>query len=73
MKIDCKIPVNASREAIWSVITDFEHMVDNIDAITKGEILEKPDDGNNLVGLKWQETWVMFGSEATETMWITDC
>jgi len=23
--------------------------------------------------LKWQETRVMFGSEATETMWITDC
>ena len=27
---------------------------------------------NGLVGLKWTETRLMFGKQATETMWITD-
>lgn len=72
MKIDCKIPVNASKEAIWDVITDYEHMVENIQAITKVEILEKPTKPDSLVGLKWSETRTMFGSEATETMWVTE-
>jgi hypothetical protein len=71
MKVDCKIPVNASKEAIWSVMTDFEHMVDIIQGIIKAEILERPT-SDSLVGLKWTETRIMFGSEATETMWITD-
>lgn len=72
MKLDCKIPVNASKEAIWSVITDYEHMVENIEAITKVEILEKPTSDDSMVGLKWTETRTMFGSEATETMWVTE-
>ena len=35
-----------------------------------------PPDTNqkgDITGLKWSETRTMFGSEATETMWITDC
>ena len=76
MKLDCKVPVKATKEAIWNVITDFEHIVDNITAITKAEILEQPPGTNpkgDVTGLKWSETRVMFGKEATETMWITDC
>jgi len=72
MKIDCKIPVNASKEIIWNIISDYEHMVENIGAITKVEILEKPTSADSLVGLKWTETRTMFGSEATETMWVTE-
>jgi hypothetical protein len=71
MKVDCKVPVNASKEAIWSVMTDFEHMVDIIHDITKVEIIERPT-SDSLVGLKWTETRIMFGAEATETMWITE-
>jgi hypothetical protein len=72
MKLECKVPVNASKEAIWAVISDFEHMVENIQAITKVEILEKPTTRDSLVGLKWTETRTMFGSEATETMQVTE-
>ena len=72
MKLDCKIPVNASKEAIWAVISDFEHMTENIESITNSEILERPTSKDSLVGLKWTETRTMFGSEATETMWVTE-
>ena len=76
MKIDCQLPVNASKEAIWNVITDYEHMVENIAAITKVDILERPPKDNKrgeITGLKWTETRTMFGQEATETMWVTEC
>lgn len=72
MKVDCKIPVDASKEAIWAVLTDYEHMAENIEAISKVDILEKPVSSNSLVGLKWSETRTMFGQEATETMWVTE-
>ena len=39
-EFDTKIPVDASKGAIWGVLTDYEHMADNIQAITKVEILE---------------------------------
>ena len=73
MNIDCQLAVNASKESIWAVISDYEHMVDNIQAITKVDILEKPSSKDSLVGLKWTETRTMFGQEATETMWVTEC
>ncbi|CAB9514239.1 Polyketide cyclase / dehydrase and lipid transport [Seminavis robusta] len=72
MKFDCKVPVTASKEAVWSVISDIDHAVDTIQAITKVEVLERPTSKDSLVGLKWKETRVMFGSEATETMWVTE-
>ena len=72
MKIDCKLPVNASKEAIWAIIADYEHMEENITAITKVDILERPTSKDSLVGLKWTETRTMFGQEATETMWVTE-
>ena len=70
MKLELKIPVNASPEAIWKVISDIENATENITAIESIEVLEKPTDG--LVGLKWVETRKMFGKSATETMWITE-
>jgi hypothetical protein len=72
MKVNCKVPVNASKESIWAVISDYEHIVDHIQAITKVEILERPTSPSSLVGLKWAETRTMFGQDATETMWVTE-
>ena len=72
MQLDIRIPVNATKEAIWEVISDYDHMVENITAITKVDILERPPQKDSLVGLKWTETRTMFGSEATETMWVTE-
>jgi hypothetical protein len=33
-------------------------------------VLNKPED--TLIGFKWKESRVLFGKEATETIWITD-
>lgn len=70
MKAKTNISINASREAVWSVITDIEHAEQNIEDIVSVEVVEKPETG--IVGLKWKETRVMFGKEVTETMWITE-
>lgn len=72
MKVDIKIPVDATPEAIWAVISDYDHFEDNIESITKIDILERPAKSDSLVGLKWTETRTMFGSEAQETMWVTE-
>lgn len=61
--------INAPRERVWEIVTDFDNLAENISAITSATVLERPDSG--IVGLKWQETRVMFGKEASETMWIT--
>ena len=69
MKCTVSLPINGSKEDIWNVITDIEHSEQNISAINKIEVLEKPE---KLNGLKWKETRTMFGKEATEVMWITE-
>lgn len=61
--------INAPPAQVWKIVTDFENIAKNISAITDAKILEQPDTG--IIGLKWQETRVMFGKEATETMWIS--
>ena len=70
MKLSTSIPIKANSAQVWDIISDIEHSVDNISAIEKIEVLEKPSSG--LVGLKWVETRKMFGKTATETMWITE-
>lgn len=69
MSISVSETINATREHVWSVIVDIEGAESIVDAITELSVLEKPETG--LIGLKWQESRVMFGKEATETMWIT--
>ncbi len=70
MKVSASIPIYATKEDIWNVITDIEHSQENIKAIDKIEVLNKPED--QLNGLKWRETRTMFGKEATEVMWVTE-
>ncbi len=70
MAFKSEISIAASPAKIWNVITDIENSDQFISGIQSLEILEKPDQG--LVGLKWEETRIMFGQTATETMWITD-
>tara|TARA_Y100000588_G_C13945702_1_gene792039 strand:+ start:321 stop:770 length:450 start_codon:yes stop_codon:yes gene_type:complete len=69
MKCSVSLPIDGTKEDIWSVITDIEHSDQNISGIDKIEVLEKPDE---LTGFKWRETRTMFGKEATEVMWITE-
>ena len=70
MHVSLSEQVNADPQRVWSVVTDFDHLTDNITGIVSSEILDRPSDG--LIGIKWRETRVMFGKEASETMWITD-
>ncbi|MEL6670202.1 MAG: SRPBCC family protein [Bacteroidota bacterium] len=70
MQLSSSVEINASRQDIWNTITDWENLADHISGIQSVEILEKPQSG--IVGFKWKETRVMFGKEASETMWVTD-
>ncbi|MEM8583463.1 MAG: SRPBCC family protein [Bacteroidota bacterium] len=70
MQLSSSVQIDASRQDIWNTITDWEGLADRISGIQSVEILEKPKSG--IVGFKWRETRVMFGKEATETMWVTE-
>lgn len=70
MNIKVQVPVSASKEVIWKIITDIENAAQTVSGIDKVEVLEKPSDG--FIGLKWMETRTLFGKTATETMWITE-
>ncbi|MBX2825378.1 MAG: SRPBCC family protein [Gammaproteobacteria bacterium] len=70
MSLSVSDTINAPREIVWSIITDLDGAQEIVSAITDLQVLERPDSG--ILGLKWQETRIMFGKEATETMWISD-
>ena len=70
MKVSVDIEIQKPAAAVWAVITDIENCSNIISAIKNLQVLTKPEKG--LVGLKWKETRLMFGKEATETMWITE-
>lgn len=70
MKLTEEIEITRSTPSVWAAITNIEHCQDMISNIIALKILYRPEQG--LVGLKWQETRMMFGKQATETMWITE-
>ena len=70
MKFYSEVSIDSDKSTVWQIIGDIENSSTNIDTIKEIEILEKASDG--LTGLKWRETRIMFGKEATEVMWITD-
>jgi len=70
MKVSTEIFIEASLESVWNAITNIEHSQDMITGIIGLEVLNQPE--KQLIGLTWKETRLMFGKEATETMWITD-
>ena len=70
MELSTSVSINRSVEDVWKVITDFRNCPEFIESIISLEVLDDPKD--TLVGFKWKETRIMFGKEATETMWITD-
>jgi carbon monoxide dehydrogenase subunit G len=70
MELSVFVEIEKSIEDVWKAIIDFENCSNYINSIVDIEIIENPKD--TLIGFKWKETRVMFGKEATETMWITD-
>ncbi|WP_167045171.1 SRPBCC family protein [Salinibacterium sp. ZJ454] len=69
MKIQDSINIDADRALVFEVFCDLENAAANIGAITKLEVLAGPAQLN--VGTRWRETRTMFGTEATEEMWVT--
>ena len=69
MNLTVEERINATPQQVWEVVTDIDHAAENITGITELEILDRPTTG--LIGLKWKEKRIMFGKEASETMWIT--
>lgn len=70
MEVSVEVEIAKSKEQVWQAISDIDHCMDMISGILAIEILHRPKSG--LLGLKWKETRMMFGKEASETMWITD-
>ena len=70
MHLSTSVVVKAPRHQVWQVVTDIQNAASVISGIEDIEILDQP--ANGIVGLKWKETRTMFGTTATETMWITD-
>ncbi len=70
MELSAIVNIEKPLKDVWNAIIDFENCSNYIESIIKLEILDQPQD--TLVGFKWKETRVMFGKEATETMWITE-
>ena len=70
MELSVYVEIEKPLEDVWNAIVDFKNCSSYIESIVKLEIIDEPKD--TLIGFKWKETRVMFGKEATETMWITD-
>ena len=68
MKISMSELLEAPRSDVFKLFTDIENASDRISGIRKLEVLSEVRSG---VGLRWRETRVMFGKEATEEMEIT--
>ncbi len=70
MLVEAQVTIKGSKAATWAAITDIENAAEIMSGIEKIEVLEKP--ANGLVGLRWQETRMLFGKPATAEKWITD-
>lgn len=67
MKVDLEVDVAAPPARAFHVFTDVPGAPGRVSGIKKVEMLTPPPVG---VGTRWKETRLMFGREATETMWV---
>jgi hypothetical protein len=70
MLVESQVNINGSRSAVWAVMTDIENAAEILSGVEKIEIVQKPASG--LVGMRWRETRMYFGSLATVEKEITD-
>jgi hypothetical protein len=69
MKIRIEKMINGvSKKELMDFFTDPKAFGDLHESVTKVEVLS---DVANGLGVKWRETRVMFGKEATEVMWVS--
>lgn len=69
MRVEAQLSISGSRAATWAVITDIAHAAEIFSGIEKIEMVAQP--ANDLVGLRWRETRMLFGKPATAEKWIT--
>jgi len=67
--IECRVEISAPPALVWRTVADIERAAERIPAIKSIEILPGPRTGK---GLRWRETRIMFGREATEVMEIVE-
>lgn len=70
MIIEAFITINAAKASVWASTTDIERFAQILSGVEKIEVVNKPSAG--LVGLRWKETRMLFGKEATVEKWITE-
>src|SRR5258708_29290143 len=70
MLVEVQGTINAPKEAVWAANTNIENAAEIIIGIEKIEVVEKP--ANGLVGLRWNETRMLFGKPAAVEKWMTD-
>ncbi len=70
MAIEASVTINASREAVWAVITDIDRAAERISGIVRIDVQERPAQG--VVGLRWLETRSLRGDEATVELRIVE-
>jgi uncharacterized membrane protein len=62
MIVEQSVHIATSKEKVWTVISDIEHLAEIITGVERIEILQT---GTNLLGLRWRETRMYFGSSAS--------
>ncbi|MBL7952641.1 MAG: SRPBCC family protein [Flavobacteriales bacterium] len=70
MTVEASITINASKAAVWAATTDIARFAELLSGVKKIEVVERSASG--LVGLRWKETRMLFGKEATLEKWITE-
>lgn len=62
--------IAAPAERVWAAMTDLESLPAVLTGVDAVEVLTP---GPFAVGTRWRETRRMFGKQATEEMWVTEC
>ena len=62
MRVIASQPIRAPLARVFEIFTDVEHCAGRIKGVKKAEILSEVRSGK---GVRWNETRVMFGSDAT--------
>ena len=68
MRVIATQPIRAPFARVFEVFTDIEHCAGRIKGVTKAEIVSEVRSGK---GLRWRETRLMFGKDATAEKEIT--
>ena len=67
--LEVDVEIAASPALVWGVVSDVRNAASTVPAIRSIEILDGPAEG---LGMRWRETRIMFGREATEVMEIAE-